>query len=311
MAEDSSSERLITRGDFDGIVCGSLLIEQGLVSEVVFVHPREIQSGEFVITPDDVIANLPYSEQAHLCFAHHENISFQGGDHDNLIIDKNALSSARTIYNYYDGAKTFPEISKSMLDAIDKAVSADYSIEEILIPENWMLLNFVLDPHTGLEGFKDFEIPRMDFLTDLIAFCKRSPIEEILSHPDVEERVTTFIFHTEFAELQNTRCAQIHDKTVVIDFRNEEKRYPANRFLVYGLFSQCNLSIELTKTSESGMTEIAVGKSIIDRSSNINVGDLMFKYGGGGHTAAGTCRIENEKVDNALSEILEACKNSA
>ncbi len=304
MTENGTKKRLITRDDLDGVVCGSLLTEKGLVDSVVFAHPRDIESGAFTVMPTDVIANLPYKDQAHLCFTHHEHSRNAGNENDNFITDYNASSTARVIYNYYGGAPTFPEISEDMLLAVDKAGSADYNIEEILIPSDWMLLSFVLDPRTGLETFKEFSLPHNAFLLDLIAFCKRSPIHEILTHPDVEERVNTFLFQAEFAELQLSRCAEVHGKTVVVDMHNEEKRYPGNRFLIYGLFPECSLSIQLLATKTTGLTEISMGKSIIDRSSPINVGELLAQYGGGGHAAAGTCRIGNDKLELVVSEIL-------
>lgn len=296
--------RLITRADFDGIVSAALLMEHGLVNEVVFAHPREIQQSSFEVTRGDIIANLPYAEAAHLCFDHHISESYRVGDHDNLILDSDAPSTARVIYDHYGGATKFPDVSLDMMNAVDKADSADFTIEEILTPTDWVLLNFVLDPRTGLEEFKDFAVSRDAFMIDMINFCRRNPVEEILSHPDVEERITTFIYHNEFAELQLGRCAKVHNKTVVADFRGEEKRYPGNRFMIYALFPDCSLSLQVSHGSKPGMTEIAAGKSIIDRSSPVNVGEVMLGYGGGGHKAAGTCQIEDDKADNVLDEIL-------
>lgn len=301
--------RLVTRTDFDGIVSGSLLMEQGLISEIVFAHPREIQQGTFDVTGADILANLPYAAPAHLCFDHHISESYRVGEHDNLIMDADSPSTARVIYDYYGGAASFPDISLDMMNAVDKADSADFTIEEILTPADWILLNFVLDPRTGLENFKNFAVSRDAFMIDMITFCRRNPVEEILTHPDVEERVTTFIYHNEFAELQLGRCARTHgrinSKTVVADFRGEEKRYPGNRFMIYALFPDCSLSLQVSPGSKPGMTEISAGKSIIDRSSPVNVGEIMLSYGGGGHKAAGTCQIENARADDVLNEILQ------
>ncbi len=310
MSEENSNYRLVTRGDLDGVVCGSLLSEKQKVNDVTFVHPRDLQQGSFSITSNDILANLPYSDLAHKCFTHHDNTGDLSGEHTNLVVDAALLSTARVIYNYYGGAEAFPEISSDMLLAADKAGSADYDVEDILIPTDWTLLNFVLDPRTGLEEFKTFTVPRDAFMADLIAFCKRSPIREILTHPDVEERVTTFVYHTEFAELQLSRCATVHDKTVVIDFRNEEKRYPGNRFLIYGLFPECSLSMQLSTTNKVDTTEISIGKSIIERASSIHVGNLMNNYGGGGHSAAGACRVENARVNAVVEELLALISNA-
>ncbi len=297
--------RLVTRADFDGVVCGSLLMERGLIKEAVFAHPRDIQQGSFDVTGDDILANLPYAEAAHMCFDHHVSESYRVGEHDNLILNSDSPSAARVIYDHFGGASAFPDISEDMMSAVDKADTANFTTEEILMPTDWVLLNFVLDQRTGLEDFKDFAVPRDAFMIDMISFCRRNPVEEILSHPDVEERVTTFIFHNEFAELQLSRCSKTRGKTVVADFRGEEKRYPGNRFMIYALFPDCSLSLQISPGSKPGMTEIAAGKSIIDRSSTVNIGQIMLNYGGGGHSAAGTCQIENARADDVLSEILD------
>lgn len=305
--------RLVTRADFDGVVCGSLLMERGLVNAVAFAHPRDVQQGSFDVTGGDILANLPYSEAAHLCFDHHTSESYRVGEHDNLILNSDSPSTARVIYDHFGGASAFPDISQDMLSAVGKANTADFTTEEILMPTDWVLLNFVLDQRTGLEDFKEFAVSRDAFMIDMISFCRRSPVEEILSHPDVEERVTTFVFHNEFAELQLGRCARTQGKTVIADFRREEKRYPGNRFMIYALFPDCSLSLQVSAGSKPGMTEIAAGKSIIDRTSPVNIGEIMLKHGGGGHAAAGTCQVEDARADDVLNEILETidAKNAA
>ncbi len=299
-----TKHRLVTRADFDGVVCGSLLMEKGLVSEVVFAHPRDLQNQTFPISGNDIVANLPYSEAAHLCFDHHVSETYRVGDHENLVIDPDSPSTARVIYSHYGGADAFPDISPDLLTAVDKADSADFEIEEILMPEDWILLNFILDQRTGLESFKDFALARDDFLIELISFCRRNPVEEIISHPDVEERLNTYVFHNEFAELQISRCSTTRGKTVVTDYRHEEKKYPGNRFMTYALFPEASLSIQITEMPETGLVEIAMGKSIIDRTSPVNVGQLMLEHGGGGHRGAGTCQVESSTVDNVVRELL-------
>ena len=300
-----TKHRLVTRADFDGVVCGALLMEKNLVSEVVFAHPRDLQNQTFPVTDNDIVANLPYAEAAHLCFDHHISETYRTGDHDNLVLDADSPSTARVIYEHYGGAETFPDISLDLLTAVDKADSADFEIEEILIPEDWILLNFILDQRTGLEAFKDFALSRDDFMIELISFCRRNPVEEIIHHPDVEERLTTYLFNTEFAELQISRCSRVHGKTVITDYRNEEKKYPGNRFMTYGLYPEISLSIQISKLPDSGRIEIAMGKSIIDRSSPVNVGQLMLDYGGGGHRGAGTCQVEESALDDTLGKLLE------
>jgi nanoRNase/pAp phosphatase (c-di-AMP/oligoRNAs hydrolase) len=302
---NQAKHRLVTRADFDGVVCGALLMEKGLVSEVVFAHPRELQNQSFPVTDDDIIANLPYAEGAHLCFDHHVSETYRTGDHENLVLDPDSPSTARVIYQHYGGADAFPDISLELLTAVDKADSADFKIEEILVPEDWVLLNFILDQRTGLETFKDFALSRDDFLIELISFCRRNPVDEIIHHPDVEERLSAYLFHNEFAELQISRCSRVHGQTVITDYRNEEKKYPGNRFMTYALYPDTSLSIQVSNVPETDRVELALGKSIIDRSSPINVGQLMLDYGGGGHTGAGTCQVENDKADDIVEELLE------
>ena len=298
-----TKHRLVTRADCDGVVCGALLMEKGLVSNIVFAHPRDLQNQTFPVTDNDIIANLPYAEGAHLCFDHHVSETYRTGDHGNLVLDPDSPSTARVIYKHYGGSATFPDIAEDLLTAVDKADSADFDIEEILIPEDWVLLNFILDPRTGLEAFKDFDLSRDDFLIELINFCRRNPVEEIIHHPDVEERLSTYLFNNEFAELQISRCSRVHGTTVITDYRKEETKYPGNRFMTYALYPETSLSIQISDMP-SGLVELAVGKSIIDRSSPVNIGQLMLNYGGGGHAAAGTCQAESDKVDQVIEELL-------
>ena len=303
--------RLITRADFDGVVSGALLSEKGLTKNVMFAHPRDVQDGKIPVSGDDVIANLPYVADAHICFDHHVSESYRvEGEPDNLVLDVKAPSTARVIYEHFGGRNTFSEIDTDLLGAVDKADSAEYSIEDVLTPDGWTLLNFVLDPRTGLDDFQDFGLSRHDFMAELIQFCRRNPVEEILAHPDVVDRIAAYQFNNEFAELQIERCAEVHGKTVVVDYRKEEKRFPGNRFMVYGLFPQCDISVKVQNLQGDNLVEIALGKSIIDRSCPVNVGELMLKYGGGGHEGAGTCRAPEAQADDMIREIVATIEAS-
>ena len=253
-----------------------------MIREVMFAHPRDVQDGKIEVSADDVIANLPYVEGAHMCFDHHISESYRvSGSPENQVLDIHAPSTARVIYEHFGGRNTFSEIDTDLLGAVDKADAAEYTIEDVLAPNGWTLLNFVLDPRTGLDDFQDFSLSRDEFMAELIQFCRRNPIDEILAHPDVTDRVAAYIFNNEFAELQIERCAEVHGKTVLVDFRKEEKRFPGNRFMVYGLFPTCDISIKVQPMSSDGdLIEIALGKSIIDRSCPVNIGELTHKYGG-------------------------------
>lgn len=298
--------RLITRADFDGVVSGGLLLEMQMIDEILFVEPKDMQDGKIAVNANDITTNLPYVEGVHLCFDHHLSETIRVGEKDNLIIDPDKPSAARVVYEHFGAQAAFPGISTELMDAVDKADSADYSEEDILAPGPWTLLNFMLDPRTGLSKFTDFNISNEQLMKDMMVYCRHHPVEEILKIPDVEERLRVYEYNEEFAELQISRCASVHIKLVVVDMREEETLYPGNRFTVYALFPDCNISIQILPHAEDPTKcVLATGKSILDRSSKTNVGALMLQYGGGGHNAAGTCRIDNADVDQVMGELIQ------
>ena len=297
--------RLITRADFDGIVSGSLLYELDMINEVVFAEPAAMQNGRFPVTENDITVNLPYVETAYLCLDHHASEIDRVGGRENLVNDPNAPSAARVVYNYFGGPDMFPTITPDMLAAVDQADSAQYSAEDIFAPENWALLNFIMDPRTGFSRFPEFTISHDQFLKDMMLYCRHHPVEEILKIPDVTERVHLYMAHEEKFELQIRRCAVVHDNLVVVDLRKEETLFAGNRFTVYATYPDCNISMQVLPADDPGYTTLAVGKSILSRTSNTNVGALMLKYGGGGHRAVGTCRIKDGDTDRVIGELVQ------
>jgi len=297
--------RLVTRADFDGVVSGGLLLEIGLVDDVMFAEPKDMQDGKIDVTTNDITANLPYVESAHLCFDHHLSETIRVGEKPNMVIDPNEPSAARVIYEYYGGEKAFPKISPELMVAVDKADSADYSEMDILAPGPWTKLNFILDPRTGLARFGHFSISNEQLMKDMMVYCRHHPIEEILKIPDVEERLHLYEEHEEFCEMQIRRCAKVHTKLAVVDLRGEDKIFAGNRFTVYAIFPACNISIQILPHTDGERTVFAVGKSILNRTSNTNIGELMLEYGGGGHRAAGTCRVPNEDAKRVLGELIQ------
>jgi len=299
-----SKYRLVTRPDFDGIVCGALLEELDILDDAVFVHPNDMQAGRFAVGADDIVANLPYQPGAYMVFDHHVSERERVGGADGHVIVSDAPSTARVVYDHYGGAAAFPQISADVLDAVDKCDSAAFTTEELLMPTGWNLLHFVLDPRTGLEEFRDFDVSRDDLMRRLMTYCRHTPVEEILQLPDVVDRVNAFVFNVEFAELQIERCSRENGHIVVTDYRTEKTTYPGNRFLVYGLYPNCQVSISLKKGLRDGMTEIAAGKSIVDRSSTANLGSILLSHGGGGHANAATCQVPDANVDGVLADIM-------
>ena len=298
--------RLITRSDMDGLVCGILLKELDIIDDVMFAHPKDMQDGLIEVGPRDITTNLPYAEDSYLSFDHHASESARvDGAPDNHIIDVKAPSAARVVYNYFGGEKAFPNISNDMMIAVDKADSADFTKEEILSPNGWGLLSFIMDARTGLGRFRDFNISNYQLMMKLIDYCRdNNDINDTLNLPDVKERVDLYFEHqTKFRE-QIERCGRIHNNLVVLDLRKEDTIWAGNRFLVYALFPQCNISIHVLWGKNKQNTVFAVGKSILDRSNRTNIGDLMLEYGGGGHDAAGTCQIANLKSEDILQELI-------
>lgn len=306
MPENGKKYRLITRSDMDGLVCGILLKELDIIDDVMFAHPKDMQDGLIEVGPNDITTNLPYVESAYLSFDHHASeVERVGQKKDNHIIDAKCPSAARVVYDYFGGANTFPSISEDMMTAVDKADSANFTKEEILSPDGWVLLSFIMDARTGLGRFRDFNISNYQLMMKLIDFCRdHNDINEILDLPDVKERVDLYYAHQLKAREQIERCADVHNKLVILDLRKEETIWAANRFIVYALFPNCNISIHILWGKNKQNTVFATGKSILDRSSKTDVGALMLEYGGGGHFAAGTCQISNLKSEDVLQELI-------
>ncbi len=297
--------RLVTRSDFDGLVCAVLLKHLDLIEAIKFVHPKDMQDGQVAITGNDITTNLPYVEGVHLAFDHHLSETLRVGVQENHIIDPEAPSAARVVWRHYGGHEAFPTKWDEMLEAVDKGDSAQFSIEEVLKPQGWVLLNFLMDARTGLGRFRDFRISNYTLMMDLIDYCKDHSIDEILELPDVRERVELFFEQEERFKEQIQRCATVHDNLVVLDLRNEETIWAGNRFMIYALFPQCNISIHIMWGLRKQNTVFATGKSIFDRSSRTNIGALMLYYGGGGHEAAGTCQVDNERAAQVLQGLIE------
>ncbi|MFZ2854815.1 MAG: exopolyphosphatase [Rhodocyclaceae bacterium] len=298
--------RLVTRSDFDGLVCAVLLNELDLIDEIKFVHPKDMQDGKIEISERDITTNLPYVAAAHLVFDHHESETLRvAGERDNRIIHPEAPSAARVVYDYYGGKKAFPNITDDMMAAVDKADAAQFSRDEILNPTDWVLLNYLMDSRTGLGRFREFRVSNYTLMMDLIKYCRNHGIEDILRLPDVTERVELYFEHAVKAKEQLLRCSTVHRNLVVLDLREEETIYATNRFMIYALFPQTNISIHVLWGVQKQNTVFATGKSIIDRGSKTNVGELMLAYGGGGHQAAGTCQVDNDRAEETLKALIQ------
>lgn len=297
--------RLVTRSDFDGLVCAVLLKHLDMIDDIKFVHPKDMQDGKVEITNEDITTNLPYVDTAHLVFDHHESeVMRNGSGQRNYVIDSEADSAARIVWKHYGGHEAFPKEWDDMMVAVDKADSAQFSMEEVLEPKNWELLNMLMDSRTGLGRFREFRISNYELMMQLIDYCREHSIEQILALPDVVERVELYEAHKAEFHAQLKNCSTVYGNLVVLDLRDQEVIHPGSRFAIYAMFPQCNISIHQMWGLRKENTVFATGKSIFDRSSTTNVGELMLAYGGGGHIAAGTCQVSNDLADSTLQELI-------
>ena len=296
---------MVTRSDFDGLVCAVLLKELGLIEDIKFVHPKDMQDGTILISDSDITTNLPYVKGVHLAFDHHLSETIRMKDKPaNHVIDPKAPSAARVVFNHYGGKKKFSRVSSTMMTAVDKSDSAQFSQDEILNPKGWVLLNFLMDSRTGLGRFKEFRVSNYQLMMQLIDYCRDHDIDKILALPDVKERVELYFAHQDKFKDQLGRCAAVHKNLIVLDLRKEQTVYAGNRFVIYALHPKCNISIHALWGLNQLNTVFAVGKSIVNRTSKTNIGELMLKYGGGGHENAGTCQVENDIADEVLKGLI-------
>jgi nanoRNase/pAp phosphatase (c-di-AMP/oligoRNAs hydrolase) len=296
--------RLVTRSDFDGLVCAVLLRELDMIDDIKFVHPKDMQDGVVALGPNDITTNLPYVDGVHLAFDHHLSEIMRVGARDNHVIDHRAPSAARVVFDHYGGADRFAHISWDMMAAVDQADSADYGIADILKPVGWTLLNFLMDPRSGLGRFRDFRISNYQLMMELIERCRDHDIAGILALPDVAERVELYFAQEELFRQQVSRIAAVHDDLIVLDLRGEETIHAGNRFMVYALYPRCRVSMHVLWGLKQQNTVFSVGKSILDRGSPVVVGPLMLEYGGGGHEAAGTCQVDNDRAETVKAELI-------
>ncbi|MBU4192260.1 MAG: exopolyphosphatase, partial [Proteobacteria bacterium] len=184
--------RLVTRSDFDGLACATLLRHLGIIDDYLFAHPKDLQDGKVEVSKDDVLANVPYVPGCGLWFDHHTSERERLGD----IVFEGASqplpSCARVIYDYY-GADKFPDHLISMLEAVDKVDSARLNADEIANPTGWILLGFIMDPRTGLGRYRDYRISNYQLMLDMIDHCRTMTDKDILKLPDVRERVARYM----------------------------------------------------------------------------------------------------------------------
>ena len=298
--------RLITRSDFDGLVSAAMLRDIGVVDSVLFVHPKDVQDGKVPVGRHDMLVNLPYVATAGQVFDYQAPgaRTLPRVGYSNLVMGVGERSVSRVIHDHFGGEARFPHFSAAMLAAADKAGSAAYMLADVLHPRDWTLLGFLCDPRTGLGRFHDFRISNLQLMMMLVDACRSMDIDRILALPDVAERVRCYHEHESRAIEQLRRCAYMQGDVVVLDLRNEKTIYAANRFLVYALFPNATMSLHIMWGREKANTVFALGRSIFNTTSRVDIGSLCTRYGGGGHEYAGTCQIGNDWANQRLDEVL-------
>lgn len=301
---ENSLMRLVTRSDFDGLICGVLLNYLGLIDDYKFAHPKDLQDGKVPVTGNDVLANVPYVPGCGLWFDHHTSERERLGHLKYKGLSKPLPSCARVIWEFYGGRAKFPKSMDAMLAAVDKVDSADLTREEIENPQGWVLLGFISDPRTGLGRYRDYRISNLQLMMDLVKHCATMPIEAILALPDVRERVARYNEQDELFKAMIKERSTARGNVIVTDLREQEEIYTGNRFLIYALLPQCNVSIQVMWGLKRQNTVFTVGHSILNRTCKADIGSLMLKHGGGGHGKVGTCQVDNGRADEVLEELV-------
>jgi len=304
----SGKYRLITRSDFDGLACGMLLQEAGLVDVILFAHPKDVQDGTIDVDSRDIIAGLPFVPGCEICFdvRNNENINSDLIESGHFVCDTRQGSVARLLYTWLGGRLAFPRLEAAMLTAVDKFHAAQYTIPEILEPTSWVLLGFLMDARTGLGRFKEFRLSNYQLMMELIPYCRHHRIAEILQHPDVAERIQVYQDHAHRCREQILRCTRVEGCVGILDLRHEDTIWAGNRFLIYALFPQITVSIHAIWGLRRQNTVFAVGRSIVNNKSQQDIGEILSKYNGGGQPAAGSCQVPHPDSDRVLSEIVAA-----
>jgi len=301
--------RLITRSDFDGLVCAVLLREVESIDSVEFVHPKDVQDGKIAIGRNDILTNLPHQNGVGLWFDHHsselvrneDTASFRGRF-------EIAPSAARVVYNHYGQAK-LGRFAK-LLESVDRSDSAQLTMDEVTRPDGWILLSYVMDPRTGLAYHRDYRISNRELMTKMIDLISQHPDDPaaVLADADVRERTDRYHAQQQDFETFMRTSSRVEGNVIVTDLRGKGEPPAGNRFTIYTMFPEANIQVRVFDGRKGEFVVCAVGHSIFNRTSKTDVGRLMARYGGGGHRGAGTCQLQLADAETKLAEIIEQTK---
>ena len=296
---------LLTRSDFDGLACAVLLREIGMIGKWRFVHPKDLQDGHVRVTANDILANVPYVPGCGMWFDHHTSEWERIGRPEGFVGSLRKLdSAARVIYDYY---KDRYDLSKfeNMLNEVDRVDSGRLTAHDVLHPEGWVLLGFLCDPRTGLGRFRDFRISNYSLMEELIDHCRSMRIEDILELPDVKERVELYYKQSELFKEMLRKHTKIEGNVIVTDLRGVDEINAGNRFTIYSLYPDQNISMWIVDGKNKENCAIAVGYSILNRTATVDVGSVVLHYGGGGHKQVGTCQVPYEEANRVIGELVK------
>jgi len=301
--------RLLTRSDFDGLACGALLLYLGIIDDWKFVHPKDIQDGLVQATDEDILANIPYIPGCKIWFDHHSSETERLGKKAYFEgVSRRAPSCARVVYEYYGGDAKLGRFAE-MIRYVDKVDSADLTIEEITNPSGWVLLGFIMDPRTGLGRFKNFTISNYDLMKDLALACSQKNIEDIMDMPDLKERENVYFEQAKLFRDMLEKIIHVDGNVIFADLRGRDPIHAGNRFLMYTMFPEQDISVWVVDGRNKQNCAITVGYSVVNHSAKVDVGSLLLKYGGGGHHQVGTCQVPYNDADKIIAEIIAECKS--
>ncbi|MDR0273238.1 MAG: exopolyphosphatase [Clostridiales bacterium] len=296
---------LLTRSDFDGLACAVILREIGLIGKWRFVHPKDLQDGHVRVTANDILANVPYVAGCGMWFDHHTSEWERIGKPEGFVGSLRKMdSAARVIYEYFRDRYDLSKFEQ-MLAEVDKVDSGKLTADDILNPQGWVLLGFLSDPRTGLGRFREFRISNYSLMEELIDLCRTKPIEDILAHPDVKERIDLYNEQTELFKAMLNKHTKIQGNVIITDLRGVETINAGNRFLIYSLYPEQNISMWIIDGKNKENCAIACGYSILNRSATVDVGSVLLSYGGGGHKQVGTCQVPYDDANQVIGELAE------
>ena len=300
--------RLVTRSDFDGLVCGMVLKEAGIIDSTQFVHPKDLQDGVFKAETTDVLCNVPFVPGCGMWFDHHTSEADRVGWTPGVPgISKKAPSCAGLVYDYFGGEEKFPHL-KEVIVAVDKVDSGQLTLEDIKNPQGWVLVGFIADPRTGLGRFHDFRISNYNLMKEFIDHLRTLTLDEILAHPDVKERIDLYHQQTDLFIDMIKKYSKVEGNVLVTDLRGVSPIYTSNRFTIYSIFPEQNVSVWIADGKANINVMISCGYSVLNRTCTADIGALMLKYGGGGHKQVGTCQAPFGDADKTIAEIVKKLK---